>query len=155
MQTIKGKTLKEKIVNLSRADWNMNTNLDSVFELMYDTAISNNVSQDELPSMIYIVSDMQFDQCCRNADKSTYTKWKEKFENAGYKLPVIVFWNVSDRCKTVPVEFTENGTMLVSGYSPAVCKFIMSDDKPTSTNDIIRSIVESPRYNCILSEFNK
>lgn len=155
LQTIKGKTLKEKIVNLDRADWDMSTNLDSVFKLMYDTAISNNVSQDELPSMIYIVSDMQFDQCCENADKSTYTKWKEKFENAGYKLPVIVFWNVSDRCKTVPVEFTENGTMLVSGYSPAVCKFIMSDDKPTSTNDIIRSIVESPRYNCILSEFNK
>lgn len=155
LQTLKGNTLAKRVKNLSRAHWDMSTNLDSVFKLMYNTAISNNVSQDELPSMIYIVSDMQFDQCCRNADKSTYTKWKEKFENAGYKLPVIVFWNVSDRCKTVPVKFNENGTMLVSGYSPAVCKFIMSDKKPNTSEDLIKSVVESPRYSCILSNITK
>lgn len=155
LQTLNGNTLAKRVKNLSRAHWDMSTNLDSVFKLMYDTAISNNVSQDELPSMIYIVSDMQFDQCCRNADKSTYTKWKEKFENAGYKLPVIVFWNVSDRCKTVPVKFNENGTMLVSGYSPAVCKFIMNDEKPNTSEDLIKSVVESPRYSCILSNITK
>lgn len=154
LQTLRGNTLCERAKNLSRAHWDMNTDLNAVFELVYNTAVDNNVSQKELPSMLYIISDMQFDQCCQSAGKSTYTKWKEKFEAAGYTLPTIVFWNVSDRGETVPVKFNENGTMLVSGYSPAVCKFIMSDEKPNTTEDLIKLVVESPRYSCILSNIN-
>jgi len=74
-------------------DWT-NTDIMSVYNKLLDAAITSGASQDEMPETVYIVSDMEFDQACSNPDKSTFQLAKEKFENAGYKLPPIVFWNV-------------------------------------------------------------
>ena len=152
LQEIIGNTLKDKVNNLITSKWGMNTNISSVFYLIYNTAIENNVSPDEFPEMIYIVSDMQFDQCCKDTNKSTYTYWKEKFNKKGYNLPIIVFWNVADHCKTVPVLFNETNTMLVSGYSPAICKIIMSNEMTKSPADLVKNVCENDRYKVILSE---
>lgn len=152
LQDVKGKTLRDKINHLCTANWSMNTDLDAVFNLLHKTATSNNVPQEELPGVIYIISDMQFDSCCIGRDKSTYEKWEEKFTDSGYKMPMVVFWNVSDRCKTVPVTFDKSGTILVSGYSPAVCKFIMDENRPSTSGEMVKLICESERYASILSE---
>ena len=47
--------------------------------------------------------------------RETYTKL---FEDAGYKLPEVVFWNVSSRNKGQPVTKNEQGVLLVSGCTP-------------------------------------
>lgn len=153
LQKVAGANIVQKVRSLSKANWDMNTNLSKVFELIYDTAVNNNVSQTELPEMIYIISDMQFDECCESASVSTFEMWKEKFNQAGYKLPAIVFWNVSDRCKTIPVVFNETGTILISGYSPSICKMIMSGDFPKDSSEFVKRVCESERYCKILAEF--
>ncbi len=148
LQNIKGDNLYENIQNLSCAQWDMNTDLNKVFELIYNTMVSNNLTKDEMPSMLYIVSDMQFDVCCDGV--STYDFWRNKFNEYGVKLPTVVFWNVSNNINTVPVEFHESGTILVSGYSPAICKFIMECNENTTPLDLVLKIVNSDRYNSIL-----
>lgn len=151
LQEIIGKDIVEKIVNLSKADWDSNTNIDAVFSLIYNAA-KNKVTQEEMPSMIYIISDMQFDYCCNdNEDKTVFEKWQEKFEQAGYKLPTVVFWNVAeDNYGNVPITINNAGAIVCSGYSPSIVKYIMESDV-SDTMQLVENIVNNSRYSNILA----
>lgn len=45
-----------------------NTNIEAVFDLILETAVKNQLPQSELPSKLYIISDMEFDACAKNAE---------------------------------------------------------------------------------------
>lgn len=150
LQNLKGKSLAEKFYNLARANWDMNTNLSKVFSLLFNAVTPETVK--DMPSSIYIISDMQFDYCIEGGSKNTYEYWKSKFkEKLGVDLPKIIFWNVSEcNCDTVPITINDNNTLLVSGFSPSIIKFIMNGSE--NTLELIEDIVLSDRYNKILSE---
>lgn len=151
LEEICGNDIFEKAKNLSQADWGMNTDLDAVFNLIYTAAINGNAKQADLPSMIYIISDMQFDSCCEESDKTVFEKWKEVFAKSGYELPTVVFWNVSAYGNNnVPITVNDSGVLLCSGYSPAIIKYIMESDV-TDTMALIENIVKGERYACILA----
>jgi len=149
LQELKGKRFAEKFYNLSTADWDMNTNLSKVFELLYNAVTPKTVK--DMPSSIYIISDMQFDACIQDGNASTYKYWKNKFKNdLNVELPRVIFWNVSESyCNTIPVTVKENNTLLVSGFSPSIIKFIMNGS--TNTLQLVEDIVLSNRYNKILT----
>lgn len=151
LQTLIGKSLAEKCVNLSKAEWDMNTNLSKVFELLYN-AVTPETAKD-IPSSIYIISDMQFDQCVQDNNKGTYKHWRDKFKkDLNIELPKIIFWNVSQYYNdTVPVTVNDDtNTVLVSGFSPSIIKFIMNG--ATNTLQLIEDVVLSDRYKNIISE---
>lgn len=72
-----------------------NTNIQKVFELILKTATKNKLSQKDMPETIYIISDMEFDSCTVDADLTNFEYIKKKFNEKGYKLPRLVFWNVN------------------------------------------------------------
>ena len=55
------KSLAEKLNIAYEHDECANTNVEAVFDLILDTAISNKLPQSELPANVLIVSDMEFD----------------------------------------------------------------------------------------------
>lgn len=63
-----------------------NTDLYEVFMLILITAVKNNLPQSELPELIYIISDLEFDMGL-NPDTTVFEDAKEKFEDYGYKPP--------------------------------------------------------------------
>lgn len=151
LQEIIGNNIKEKAENLSNAAWQQNTNIEAVFELILNSALKANAKQNELPSLIYIISDMQFDCCNGFEDETVFEKYQREFEEAGYKLPNIVFWNVSSYGNyNVPITITNTGAIVCSGYSPSIVKYIMESDV-TDTMQLIENIVRSDRYACILA----
>jgi hypothetical protein len=78
---------------------------------------------------------------------------REKFELAGYSLPRIVYWNLNATLGgtgNVPVKFDEHGTALVSGFSPAIMKSILSA-KNFSPIDIMLETINSERYKPIVA----
>lgn len=144
LQRIVGNNITEKIINLLKADWNMNTDIDAVFNLILSTAVENKVEQKDLPSTIYIISDMEFDRCIE--DKTNYQNAKDKFTQAGYNLPTIVFWNVDARHNHLPTTI-KNNAILVSGASPSIFKFLMSGK--TNPIDVMLETLNSERYESI------
>ena len=149
LQEVSGATLNQKIRNLERAHWEMNTNLQAVFDLILNTAKQNNVSQKDLPNTIYIVSDMEFDEASSGwgeKDKTNFEVIKQKYSEAGYEMPVLVFWNVDSRQKNVPVKQNKNGVILVSGCSPSIFKMVMEKTTPYK---FMINILNSPRYKLI------
>ena len=123
---IKGETILEKVRYCHGYNEVANTNIQKVFELILRTAVNNNVPQSEMPSTLYIISDMEFDSCARGAELTNFEYAKKIFAEAGYDLPRVVFWNVQSRNKQQPVTQNEQGVALVSGCSPRIFSMLKS-----------------------------
>ena len=123
---IKGDTILEKVRYCHNYNEIANTNLQKVFELILRAAVKNNVPQSEMPSTLYIISDMEFDCCARGAELTNFEYAKKIFADAGYDLPRVVFWNVQSRNQQQPVTQNEQGVALVSGCSPRIFNMLKS-----------------------------
>lgn len=58
---IKGNDIDEKVRYCASYNEVANTNIQKVFELILSAAVKNHVPQEEMPSALYIISDMEFD----------------------------------------------------------------------------------------------
>lgn len=125
---IKGKDIYEKVIFCSTFEEIANTDIEAVFKLILKTAVKNNLPQSELPEVLYIISDMQFDVCTDNADLTNYQNAAEMFARYGYKLPSIVFWNVNASFENCPVAKNEQGTILVSGFTSKLFSMVITND---------------------------
>jgi hypothetical protein len=148
IQEIKGKTLYEKVQNLQRAHWDMNTNVQAVFDLLLKTATKNSLPADQMPTKIFIVSDMEFDRC--NEGGTNFKAIQKKYEAAGYALPTIVFWNVQSRNDQTPVTQDERGVFLVSGCSPSIFEKAVKAEA-TTPMQMMLEVLDKPRYEPIVA----
>ena len=116
----------QKCYQMVTSDWGMNTDLVKAMDKILKTAKDGNVPQEEMPEMLLIMSDMQFDSCAR-FDDSAMKMIARKFESAGYEIPKIVFWNLNAK-DNVPVKYDARGVALVSGFSPAIMVAVLGGD---------------------------
>lgn len=121
-----------------------NTNIQKVFELILKTATKNKLSQKDMPETIYIISDMEFDSCTVDANLTNFEYIKRKFNDKGYKLPRLVFWNVNSWQQQVPVKENEQGVVLVSGCTPKIFEMVM--DGETSPYKFMLDTINTERY---------
>jgi len=143
---IEGDTLSERTSNLGNADWGMNTDLIKTFNVLLDRAVAGNVAQEDMPTKLLIISDMEFDQACGR--HTNFDSIKVLYANAGYELPGIIFWNVNGRLGNVPVKANTLNTALVSGYSPSIIRSILGGDELSPLAVMLKTI-NSDRYSCI------
>lgn len=135
-----------KCSQLRKADWGMSTNLHSAFEAVLNVAVSQHVPQEDMPKYILILSDMQFNRCVKH-DDSAMQMIARKYQNAGYTVPNIVFWNLHDY-GTVPVSAHTSGAALVSGFSPSIMKSILAA-KEFTPRSVMLDTINQPRY-CVV-----
>ena len=153
------KSLHDKLQNALTHNEVANTNIEAVFDLILATAVNNKMSQEDLPKNILIISDMEFDSCATTSstrrdswgysvrtspDKRLFDVIARKYAAAGYKIPRLVFWNVSSRTGTIPVKENDLGVALVSGFSVNVAKMVMSGK--TDPFECLLETLNSERY---------
>ena len=157
------KTLADKKNVMCQYNDCSNTDIEKVFDLLLNTAITHKIPQNELPQKILIISDMEFDFattiCCdysyghydhddvMSRYRTLFETIKNKWIHAGYTMPGIIFWNVNSRTQTIPVQANECGVTLVSGYSPNIVKMIISGE--INPYESLKSILNSDRYKVI------
>ena len=141
----RGQSLRDKIsIALGHSEIS-NTNIEAVFDLILNTAIRNNMSQEDIPANILIISDMEFDCATTGRIGANLFKTIEaKYRGYGYKLPRLVFWNVNSRTNTIPVRENDMGVALVSGFSVNICKMVMSGK--TDPFECLLEALNTPRY---------
>ncbi len=147
LEVLKG-TLSQRVAQLKKASWQMNTNLHKAFEEILRVAVKGKVSQEDMPEILLILSDMQFDACTR-FDDSAQEMIKRKYAEAGYTVPKIVFWNLSPYGNSnTPVRFDDKGVCHVSGFSPAIMKSVLSveDLEDFTPFNIMCKTLMSERY---------
>lgn len=148
-------SLRDKMTIAGKHSEVANTNIKAVFEMILKTAIANNVKPEDIPGIL-IISDMEFDGCVvqddsknywesgEKADKTLFQTIAKEYEDAGYKIPKVVFWNVNSRTGTIPMTKNELGCALVSGFSPSIADMVMSSKM--DPYEILLDKLNSPRY---------
>lgn len=141
-----------------------NTNIEAVFNLILQTALDNNMTQEDLPQNILIISDMEFDGCVTMGQppkrdrwgysgrgtpvsKTLFNQMEVRYESYGFKLPRLIFWNVNSRTGTIPVKENDMGVALVSGFSVNICKMVMSGK--TDPLSVLLEAINVPRYDAV------
>lgn len=161
MQKVAGNDIAAKVSGLKRAAWDMNTDIEKTFKLILDAAVTNKISQEDMITKLYIISDMEFDAAtngnggwgsrsnsCSTPDKTLFQDIELKFRQAGYKMPNLVFWNVDARGQQFPMSMDERGFQMVSGYSPSIFKSLVGGEF-VSAYDLMLEVLNSERYNAV------
>ncbi|KAG8896124.1 hypothetical protein FRB99_009061, partial [Tulasnella sp. 403] len=140
-----GAPLHEHVAIMENSDWGGTTNFNAVFlELLLPMAIKHRLKRDEMIKRLLVFSDMQFDEARYHPSNpsSTFTpgltppdpSWETNheliaraYEQAGYDVPEIVYWNLAGRVAAKPVEKSTPGVALVSGFSGNLLKVFMEE----------------------------
>lgn len=144
-----GVDITDKLNRCASADWGMNTNLEAVFDMLLKVALANKTPQEDMPTRLYIFSDMEFDMALQD-----WGHWRESFNPDtlvegiakkwaahGYKMPDIVFWNLDARQNNIPA--IGEGFSYVSGFSPVMIEQILSGKTGL---DLVMEKLNSERY---------
>jgi hypothetical protein len=163
----KCKSLCEKVYEARRHDECENTNIYKTFRLILDTAKSHSLKQEEMPKSILIISDMEFDGAVDLSTSGNQRYWADRvygdafdskcktlferiadeYQQAGYELPKLVFWNVCSRTGAIPLQQNKNGVILVSGFSPTIASMVFS--QKNDPYDALLEKLNSKRYELV------
>ena len=140
------KNLQSKIVEVLGHNEVADTNIEATFDLLLNTAIKHNMKQEEIPSNILIISDMEFNEATYDykVTNTLFDTIRYRWKEAGYKLPRLIFWNVCSRTNTIPIFENEMGVALVSGCSQNILDMIMSDE--LHPYKLLVDVLNSDRY---------
>lgn len=155
-----GADITDKLCRCVSADWDMNTNIEAVFDMLLNTAMKQSVKPEDMPTRVYIFSDMEFDQCVTSGPIDTSSSWsnrghlvgsrgintlfesmKAKWTRYGYKMPDCIFWNLNARNNNIPA--IGDGFSYVSGFSPVMIQQILSGKDGL---DLVLEKLDSERY---------
>jgi hypothetical protein len=146
--TLSSTDLSDNYQQIKSANWGGSTDIEKAFKEILRVATSKKVAQSEMPKYLLILSDMQFNACTGWNTTSQKTA-KRLFEDAGYVLPNIIYWNIH-AYDNVPVKFDKCGTALVSGFSPSIVKAVLSanldDVKAITPYDVMLEAIMNPKY---------
>ena len=139
-------TLSERLLQVAKASWGGSTNLAAAFDLILNIALRGAVNEADMPEVLVIFSDMQFDPY-HGFDATARQMITDKYNRAGYNLPRVVFWNLRSDAGNTPVKFSDAGVAMVSGNSPATIKAVLSNelDNFTPYNVMLKTLMNS-RY---------
>ena len=141
---IKGETLQQKVRSVRTADWGMNTNLEAAFEKILQIAVKHHVPRKDMPKTLIIISDMEIDACERKG-WLFYDQMENMYQEYGYQLPNIVFWNVESRHDIFHVDKRRKGVQLFSGQSAAIFQNVINSIEMTPV-EAMEQIIEGERY---------
>ena len=156
LEVVKG-NLNERYNQMARAKWGGSTNLQGAFKVLLEKAVHANVVPSEMPTMMLILSDMEFNQAVGGGWGSRTPSWNDTaqemiekmYAEAGYIVPKIVYWNIQSRSDSnKPVQFDKNGTALVSGFSPALLTSLLAGKEMTPFS-MMMEVIGSPRYSVV------
>lgn len=148
-----GVDITDKFKRAENADWGMNTNIAAVFDLLLNTARRTGAKKEDMPTRLYIFSDMEFDYAATDSHGTRLNKdrmntllesIKNKWQQAGYELPQVVFWNLDARNNNIPA--IGPGFSYVSGFSPSMIETILSGKDGI---DLMLEKLMSDRYKSI------
>ena len=149
----------DKFHRASNADWGGSTNVEAAMDLMLSVAIKNNVPVSDMPTTLYIFSDMEFNSCMTcgpaSADRwggGTYVRdtdtlfetMAKRWAAHGYELPRVIFWNLNARQENIPA--LGGRFSYVSGFSMNMIETILSGK---DGYDLMMEKLNTPRYECI------
>ena len=148
MVTVLGTSLADKLRKIQRLARGYSTDLEAVFDVILKTAVERHLSKAEMPPVVYIFSDMEFNQSSDGLLGNTvYDTVRKKYAAAGHEMPAVVFHNVNSWQMQAPVTADTRRTYLTSGIS--INSIRDKFDGNLTPMDHMLRVLNSKRYECI------
>lgn len=140
---ITGKSLQSKVNQVQRIPWGGSTNLQGTFSELLRYAEEENVSPQDMPSSIVIITDGEFNS---QVDGLTNLEGvKKQYREDGYEVPLLTFWNVNARNNQAPATKHENGVFMVGGFSAETIGKVLNAEA-TNPEELMLEVLNSERY---------
>jgi hypothetical protein len=146
--TIRDGNVFDRYQQVKHLPWGGSTNIQSVFDMILNRGRERGLSDSDMPKRLFIVSDMQFDSACGRC-ATNFEVIKQKYAEHRYTMPQIVFWNVNGKSTDFPVSVQDDGTALISGFSPSIMKSVLIA-REFNPYSIMRNTLDSDRYSEIV-----
>ena len=148
IQLREGATLRECVNTVEKTDIGYGTNLEAAFNYILKHAIDNNVSNDELPKALVVISDMEIDRYMRQTKMDFVDAMRSKFKRHGYTLPKLVLWNVEARNDTFLTK--QEDVLCVSGQSASTFRELCGNLDGKTAWDLMLETLGNKMYDCIV-----
>lgn len=151
---VAGTDLLTRINRIQSAGWGYNTDMLAAFRAILNAAVASGGAP---PRVLYVISDMQFDQATGKgsspwsttpvAQAPIFNQAAQEFAECGLTLPHVVFWNVNASDMQAPATILDGRVSLVSGCSPTVFSMAVEGKSPV---ELMLSVVNGERYERIV-----
>lgn len=170
---VEGDSFLDNLKRTFEADWGGSTDLNRACKTLLQFAKNNNVPQADMPTRLIVISDMEIDAASGYRGYATRRIYNERFgcyewvpfnrsdilqidelramyEQAGYKMPQVIYWNVESRHNHFQTRSDIPGTMLASGSSPKVFEAVMAmKDYEATPYDAMLEVLNGERYSAV------
>jgi hypothetical protein len=137
----------EQVNSVKGSKWGGSTNLQKAFDLILNIATTFQVPAAQMPQILLVLSDMQF-----NVADRFHTNWSEierKYAAAGYTRPTIIFWNLNGNSVDYPVpDASTPNCALLSGFNDAIMYSLLDGTMPNPSEVVLKAL-DNERYNVI------
>lgn len=137
---VTGGALSSRLRNIENREWAMNTNLEAALDAILQTS---KTSPDDVPKILYVISDMEFDAACAEPNASLFENATRKYASADISMPHVVFWNVEARQNQAPATKFDNHVTLISGLSQSTFKYAVEGKTPI---ELMHEVLDGERY---------
>lgn len=160
------KTVKQKIQSTIHAGQGLSTNFFLACQKIVERMEVERVPVGEEPEDLIVLTDMGWDAAA-NLNNSREEPWKTQIQRiqdmfveasrrvwgprmTGWKVPRIVVWNLCSSYNDFHATATDQGVVMVSGWSPAILKKLQGDGIPLQTPwSLLRAVLDDPRYQSV------
>ena len=139
------RSIYERYNQLQGIAWSGSTNIQKIFILILEKGKLHGLTQNDMPKRLWILSDMQFDKIDDNNDITNFQAIDKMYNASGYTRPNIIFWNINGSSNDFPVSVDDNGTALISGFSPSIMNSILNCNDNFSSYNIMRRSLDDKR----------
>lgn len=147
----KSDDIHDRYLALRNSNWAGKMDLEATLDLILERAKGESVDPNDLPQKLLIISDMDFNKAGGSA--TNFRAVDARYKAAGYKRPIIVFWNICVDDGDFSVSSRSDGAMLISGFYPCIVQAMLAGDSPDPWS-IARGTLDSDRYVEIRSEIS-
>lgn len=123
-----------------------NTNLEKSVTELLKYCKKYNVAPQDMPKFLIIVSDMQFDKFGSRSevqgwDDDIQSQLSYLYNQAGYELPKIVYWQVNNY-NNKPVVKDSKGAMLIGGFNQNLLKQVLTSNMQTPEEHMLEVLAK-------------
>jgi hypothetical protein len=154
-----GANIADKFNRAQRADWGGSTNIEAAMNLLLKVAVENKVPAEDIPTRLYIFSDMEFNGALTYGEPvrgwygsrnyvddvdTLFETIEKRWARHGYEMPKVIFWNLDARQQNIPA--LGGKFSYVSGFSMNMVECILSGK---DGYDLMMAKLDSERYSCV------
>ncbi len=151
-------SLREKILSTHGLSQGLNTNFHAACKLILQKMVEQRVPAGEEPEDLLVFTDMGWDAAAKtNAWSTQVAQIRQEFADAGgWKPPRIVIWNLRAAYKDFHAAASEEGVVMLSGWSPALFKAIQGGPVAVKTPlEGLRAVLDDERYDAVRAAYAK